>query len=54
MAKYSEYIGHQTLASKVIIVGYLPEGIGKLVEIEKGIEQSKRSNLRKKSFQCTV
>ncbi len=48
MAKYSEYIGHQTLASKVIIVGYLPEGIGKLVEIEKGIEtyiQVEKDNL---------
>ena len=38
MAKYGEYIGNQTLALKVEIVDSLPEGEGKLVEIEKDIE----------------
>jgi len=38
MAKYSGYIGNQTLASKVELVDSLPDGVGKLVEIEKGIE----------------
>ncbi|MEI6679555.1 MAG: isoleucine--tRNA ligase [Mariniphaga sp.] len=36
--KFSEYIGIQTLASEVILVDLLPDSIGKLVEIEKGIE----------------
>jgi isoleucyl-tRNA synthetase len=36
--KFSEYIGVQTLASRVSLVDQLPEGIGKLVEIEKDIE----------------
>jgi isoleucyl-tRNA synthetase len=38
MDKYSEYIGLQTLASKVELVDHLSSGEGKLIEIEKGIE----------------
>jgi isoleucyl-tRNA synthetase len=38
MEKHKEYIGFQVLASKVELVEQLPEGLGKLVEIEKGIE----------------
>jgi isoleucyl-tRNA synthetase len=38
MAKYSGYIGNQVLALKVELVDALPDGVGKLVEIEKGIE----------------
>ena len=38
MDKFGDYIGNQTLASKVQLVSQLPDGIGKLVEIEKGIE----------------
>ncbi len=38
MEKYQDYIGNQTLASRVELVSQLPEGSGKLVEIEKGIE----------------
>lgn len=38
LTKFKEYIGNQTLASRVELVDQLPEGIGKLVEIEKGIE----------------
>ncbi len=38
MEKYGDYIGNQTLASRVELVSHLPEGTGKLVEIEKGIE----------------
>lgn len=36
--KFGSYIGSQTLASKVELVESLPEGVGKEVEIEKGIE----------------
>ena len=35
---YCDYIGSQTLASRVELVGHLAEGMGKLIEIEKGIE----------------
>ena len=38
MDKYREYIGSQTLASRVDLVDRLAEGAGKLIEIEKGIE----------------
>jgi isoleucyl-tRNA synthetase len=38
MEKYSGYIGNQVLASKVELVDNLPDGVGKLVEIEKEIE----------------
>ena len=38
LTKFKEYIGNQTLASRVELVDQLPEGIGKPVEIEKGIE----------------
>ena len=38
MEKYGDYIGNQTLASRVELVDQLPDGNGKLVEIEKGIE----------------
>ena len=39
MDKFGDYIGSQTLASKVELVNQLPGGsTGKLVEIEKGIE----------------
>ena len=38
MDKYHEYIGNQTLASRVELVDLLADGAGKLVEIEKGIE----------------
>jgi isoleucyl-tRNA synthetase len=38
MEKYGDYIGNQTLASRVELVDQLPAGTGKLVEIEKGIE----------------
>jgi isoleucyl-tRNA synthetase len=38
MEKYSVYIGNQVLASKVELVDNLPDGVGKLVEIEKEIE----------------
>ena len=36
--KYCDYIGSQTLASKVELVEKLTDGLGKLIEIEKGIE----------------
>ncbi len=36
--KYRDYIGNQTLASTVELVSQLPDGIGKLVEFDKGIE----------------
>ena len=36
--KYSEYIGNQTLSSRVEVVDLLPGGTGKLIEIDKGIE----------------
>ena len=37
--KYADYIGNQTLASRVEFLDQLPDGeTGKLVEIEKGIE----------------
>ena len=36
--KYCDYIGIQTLAAKVELVEHLDDGIGKLIEIEKGIE----------------
>ena len=36
--KYSEYIGNQTLATKVELINHLSDGVGKLIEIEKGIE----------------
>ena len=38
LTKFKEYIGNQTLASRVELIDQLPDGIGKLVEIEKGIE----------------
>lgn len=38
MDKYSEYIGNQTLASRVELVDRLADGSGKLIEIEKDIE----------------
>jgi isoleucyl-tRNA synthetase len=38
MDKYGNFIGNQTLASRVELVDGLPDGTGKLVEIEKGIE----------------
>jgi len=38
MDKYSEYIGNQTLASRVELVDRLADGAGKLIEIEKDIE----------------
>jgi isoleucyl-tRNA synthetase len=39
MDKYGDYIGSQTLASRVELLGQLPDPeSGKLVEIEKGIE----------------
>ena len=40
MDKFSDYIGNQTLASKVELVDQLPEGTGKWIEIEKGVETS--------------
>ena len=36
--KYGDYIGNQTLASSVELINQLPDGQGKLIEIEKGIE----------------
>ena len=36
--KFGDYIGNQTLASRVELLDQLPAGTGKLVEIEKGIE----------------
>jgi isoleucyl-tRNA synthetase len=38
MDKFGDYIGNQTLASKVELVNRLSDGAGKLIEIEKGIE----------------
>ena len=38
MDKYREYIGNQTLASRVELVDRLADGAGKLIEIEKDIE----------------
>ena len=39
MDKFGDFIGSQTLASRVELVDQLKEdGTGKLVEIEKGIE----------------
>ena len=38
MNKYGDYIGIQTLASRVELVDQLSDGVGKPVEIEKGIE----------------
>jgi len=38
LEKYCDYIGNQTLSSRVELVDHLAEGKGKLVEIEKGIE----------------
>jgi isoleucyl-tRNA synthetase len=36
--QFSDYIGNQTLAAKVELVDKLPDGLGKLVEIDQGIE----------------
>ena len=36
--KFRDYIGNQTLASRVELVSQLADGVGKAVEIEKGIE----------------
>jgi len=38
MDKFGDYIGIQTLASRVELVDQLPDGTGKLIEIEKGVE----------------
>jgi isoleucyl-tRNA synthetase len=38
MNKFGDFIGSQTLASKVEFVDRLPDGAGKLIEIETGIE----------------